>query len=62
VASLVGAQKPRRVPGWAARLVAGRMVAFATSLQPVSNAKAKQQLGWEPRYPSWREGFRAELA
>jgi nucleoside-diphosphate-sugar epimerase len=62
VASLVGAKKPRRVPGWAARLVAGRMVAFATSLQPVSNAKAKQQLGWEPRYPSWREGFRAELA
>jgi nucleoside-diphosphate-sugar epimerase len=61
VASLVGAKKPRRVPGWAARLVAGRMVGFATGLQPVSNEKAKQELGWEPRYPSWREGFRAEL-
>jgi nucleoside-diphosphate-sugar epimerase len=60
-AELVGAKKPRRVPGFLARLVAGRSVAFATSLQPVSNAKAKRELGWEPQYSSWREGFRAEL-
>jgi nucleoside-diphosphate-sugar epimerase len=61
LADLVGAKKPWRVPGWLARLVAGRMVGFATRLQPVSNAKAKQQLGWQPRYASWRDGFRAEL-
>jgi 2-alkyl-3-oxoalkanoate reductase len=61
LADLVGAKKPWRVPGWLARIVAGRMVGFATSLQPVSNAKAKQQLGWQPRYPSWRDGLRAEL-
>jgi nucleoside-diphosphate-sugar epimerase len=61
LADLVGAKKPRRIPGWVARLVAGRMTGFATSLQPVSNAKAKQELGWQPRYASWREGFRAEL-
>jgi 2-alkyl-3-oxoalkanoate reductase len=61
LAQLVGAKKPRRIPAWAARLVSGRMVGFATSLQPVSNAKAKTELGWQPRYPSWRDGFRAEL-
>ena len=61
LADLVGAKKPWRVPGWLARLAAGRMVGFATSLQPVSNAKAKQELGWTPRYASWRDGFRAEL-
>jgi len=61
VAELVGAKKPWRVPAWAARLAAGRMAGFATRLQPVSNAKAKDELGWQPRYASWREGFRAEL-
>jgi 2-alkyl-3-oxoalkanoate reductase len=62
MAECVGARKPRRVPAWLARLVAGRMVGFATQLQPVSNAKAKSELGWRPRYPSWREGFEHELA
>ncbi|HEX4733241.1 MAG TPA: NAD(P)-dependent oxidoreductase [Thermoleophilaceae bacterium] len=61
LADLVGAKKPWRVPAWLARLVAGRVVGFATRLQPVSNAKAKQELGWQPRYSSWREGFQAEL-
>jgi hypothetical protein len=27
-----------------------------------SNAKAKRELGWQLRYPSWRQGFREELA
>ena len=61
LADVVGAKKPWRVPAWVARIGAGRMSAFATQLQPVSNAKAKRELGWEPAYPSWREGFRAEL-
>jgi nucleoside-diphosphate-sugar epimerase len=61
VAELVGAKKPWRIPAFVARLAAGRMAGFATRLQPVSNAKAKRDLGWQPRYPSWREGFRAEL-
>jgi 2-alkyl-3-oxoalkanoate reductase len=61
VADLCGAKKPLRVPTPIARVVAGPMAAFATKLQPVSNAKAKQELGWQPRYASWREGFRAEL-
>jgi nucleoside-diphosphate-sugar epimerase len=61
VAQLIGAKKPRRVPGWLARLVAGPPAEAATSLQPVANAKAKAELGWQLRYPRWREGFEAEF-
>ena len=60
-AELIGARKPMRVPGFIARLVAGPMAVMATRMQPVSNRKAKGELGWTPRYPSWRDGFRAEL-
>jgi nucleoside-diphosphate-sugar epimerase len=62
VAELAGAKKPMRIPGFVARLAAGPLAAMAVHLQPVSNAKARQELGWQPRYPSWRDGFRAELA
>jgi len=61
VADVVGAKKPRRVPAFLARWVAGPLAVMATRLQPVSNAKARRELGWTPRYASWREGFRAEL-
>jgi nucleoside-diphosphate-sugar epimerase len=54
----VGAKKPRRVPVWPARLIAGSAaVASATQLRGASNAKVKRELGWQPRYSSWREGF-----
>jgi nucleoside-diphosphate-sugar epimerase len=54
----VGAKPPRRVPVWLAGLIAGRAVAKnAVELRGASNAKAKRELGWQPRYPSWREGF-----
>ena len=57
-AEAIGAQPPRRVPVWLARLVAGRC-AGSMSVQPgASNAKAKRELGWAPRWASWREGFR----
>ena len=58
LARTLGAKPPRRVPRWLARLVAGRETAlFATSLRGASNAKAKRELGWKPRYASWRQGF-----
>jgi nucleoside-diphosphate-sugar epimerase len=58
-AEAIGARKPMRVPGWLARFVAGpEAAALATSLPGASNAKAKRELGWEPRWASWREGFR----
>ena len=36
--------------------------ALEMSLRGASNAKAKRELGWRPRYASWREGFAASLA
>ena len=61
-AEAIGAKPPRRVPLWLARLVAGQMAVSALNLRGASNAKAKRELGWAPRYASWREGFRAELS
>ena len=60
LARTLGAKPPRRVPRWLARLVAGEAaVVIATESRGASNAKAKRDLGWELRYPSWREGFAA---
>ena len=57
-AQSLGAKPPRRVPAWLARLIAGGfVVGQATQLRGASNAKAKRELGWRPRYPSWRTGF-----
>jgi 2-alkyl-3-oxoalkanoate reductase len=62
-AQALGAKPPRRVPVWLARLVAGpAMAETALTLRGASNAKAKRELGWQPRHPSWREGFRASAA
>ena len=63
LAECAGAKPPRRIPAWLARLLVGEMVVgVMTEGRGFSNAKAKRQLGWELRYPSWRQGFRAELA
>jgi 2-alkyl-3-oxoalkanoate reductase len=60
LARVAGAKPPLRVPAWLARLLAGEfMVAQMTSARGSSNEKARKELGWEPRYASWREGFRA---
>lgn len=62
-AAAVGAKKPRRVPAWLARLVAGAAaVGMATGQRGASNAKAKRELGWQPRYSSWRQGFADPVA
>lgn len=59
LASCLGAKPPLRVPAWLGRPLAGEMVvALMTDIRGSSNAKAKRELGWEPRYASWREGFR----
>ena len=61
-AEAIGAKPPRRVPLWLAKLVAGRQVAtLAIRLEGASNEKAKRELGWQPKYPSWRQGFRDAL-
>ncbi len=59
----LGANPPRRVPRWVARLFAGEaVVMMGTESRGASNAKAKRELGWKPRYPSWRQGFVASYA
>ena len=61
LAEVIGAKPPRRVPAWLGRIVAGEVpVMMMTTIRGSSNEKAKQELGWQPRYPSWREGFAAE--
>jgi nucleoside-diphosphate-sugar epimerase len=63
LAECAGAKPPRRVPVWLARLLAGdQAVVMMTEGRAFSNAKAKRELGWQLRYPSWRQGFKQELA
>jgi nucleoside-diphosphate-sugar epimerase len=58
LASALGAKPPRRIPRWLSRLVAGEVTtASMTDVRGASNAKAKRELGWQLRYPSWRLGF-----
>jgi 2-alkyl-3-oxoalkanoate reductase len=59
LASVAGAKPPLRVPAWLGRLLAGEFaVTQMTTARGSSNDKARKDLGWEPRYASWREGFR----
>jgi nucleoside-diphosphate-sugar epimerase len=63
LAGVAGAKPPLRVPGWLGRLLAGEFVVTQmTSARGSSNEKAVKDLGWVPRYASWREGFRAWVA
>jgi 2-alkyl-3-oxoalkanoate reductase len=58
LAEVLGAKPPRHIPRWLARLVAGEAaVVMGTESRGASNAKAKREFGWTPRYPSWRQGF-----
>lgn len=60
LAKVAGAKPPLRMPAWLGRLLAGEfVVAQMTTARGASNEKARKELGWEPRYESWREGFRA---
>ncbi len=63
LAACAGAKPPMRIPRWLARLLAGDVVVtMMTEGRGFSNAKAKRKLGWELRYPSWRQGFKAVLS
>ena len=63
LASAIGAKPPRRVPRWLPRLLAGEAaVMLLTEARGASNARAKRELRWTLRYPSWRQGFAAAYA
>ena len=58
LASALDAKPPRRIPRWLGRLAAGEAATvMMTEARGASNAKAKRELGWQPRYASWRQGF-----
>ena len=58
LASALGAKPPRRIPRWLGRLLAGEAATLMmTESRGASNEKAKRELGWKPRYSSWRQGF-----
>jgi nucleoside-diphosphate-sugar epimerase len=58
LADALGAKPPRHLPVWLARLIGGELaVLMGTDARAASNAKAKRELGWTLRYPSWRQGF-----
>ena len=61
IADAIGAPPPRHVPRWVGRLMGEHVVALMCEVRGASNAKARRELGWTPRWPSWREGF-AQLA
>jgi 2-alkyl-3-oxoalkanoate reductase len=58
LAAAVGARPPLRVPAWIGRLVAGEAaVAMMTRVRGSSNAKFNREVGWQPAWPTWRDGF-----
>jgi nucleoside-diphosphate-sugar epimerase len=58
LADALGARRPRHVPVWLAQQIAGEVaVMMGTEARGASNAKAKRELGWTLRYPSWRQAF-----
>lgn len=62
LALALGAPAPRHVPVWLGRLFVGEVgVSMMTQIRGASNGKAKRELGWKPRYQSWREGFSVGL-
>lgn len=63
LARVLGAKPPRRVPRWVGRLLAGEAATvMLTEVSGASNEKVKRELGWQPRYASWRQGFAQGLS
>jgi 2-alkyl-3-oxoalkanoate reductase len=60
-AGALGAKPPWKVPGFIGRLLGGTAARMTIGLRGASNAKARRELEWEPRYPSWRTGFHQAL-
>lgn len=62
LAEQLDGKKPMRLPAWLARPLIGEFgLALMTTVRGSSNAKAKRELGWAPRWSSWREGFRSGI-
>ena len=62
LAAALEAKPPFRVPAWVGRLAMGKTLPMMTEARGASNAKAKKELDWTLRYPTWRTGFPASYA
>ena len=62
LAAAAGAKPPYHVPRWVARLMGEHLALMMCESRGASNAKAKERLGWTPKWPTWREGFAALTA
>jgi nucleoside-diphosphate-sugar epimerase len=57
LAQYTGSRTPFKVPAWLPRLIAPYMARMTSMQMPLSNAKAKAELGWRPKYATMREGL-----
>jgi nucleoside-diphosphate-sugar epimerase len=57
LAEYSGAPAPLKVPTWLPRLIAPYMTRLMTTQMPLSNAKAKAELGWTPQYSTIHQGL-----
>lgn len=62
LAETIGAKPPRRVPRWFARMLGEHVVTMMCESRGASNEKIKRELGWQPKWPTWRQGFAALAA
>jgi nucleoside-diphosphate-sugar epimerase len=62
LAECLGAPRPRHIPAWLGRFAIGDVgISMMTEIRGASNAKARSELGWDPIWPTWRDGFRRGL-
>jgi nucleoside-diphosphate-sugar epimerase len=57
LARCTGSAPPFRVPAWLPRLVSPYMARLTSMRMPLSNARAKAELGWRPRYSTLSQGL-----
>jgi nucleoside-diphosphate-sugar epimerase len=58
LAQATGARRPPALPRWLVGLAAPMATSLAQTRLPLSNARARRELDWRPRFPSYREGVR----
>lgn len=57
IADYTGSRPPRSVPAWIPRLIAPYLARVTSVHMPLSNARAKAELHWQPAYPTLRDGL-----
>ena len=62
IAQVLGTRRPMSIPSFLAKLILGAPTLNAlTSSSRCRNQFIKGALGWKPTFPTYREGFRAEI-